>query len=87
MSIPANIVEGTAKGSAPDFCRFLSIAAGSASELEYHLLLAKDTKIIPISEFESLVSQTVAVRKMLCGLIAKLKSPKVRPSDASEVSV
>src|ERR1035437_2821821 len=41
-SIAANIAEGCGKGSNAEFQRFLQIAAGSASELEYHFLLAKD---------------------------------------------
>lgn len=87
MSIPANIVEGTGKGSAAEFCRFLAIAIGSISELEYHLIMARDTKILSRSDFESLLSKAIDVRKMLCGLIAKLKSPNARPSRSSKVVV
>ena len=46
-SIPANIAEGCGRGSDNDFRRFLQIAMGSASELEYHLLLAHDLERIP----------------------------------------
>lgn len=41
-SIPANIAEGCGRRGDAEFHRFLQIAMGSASELEYHLLLAKD---------------------------------------------
>lgn len=41
VSIPANIAEGCGRGSEADFCHFLQIAFGSASELEYHLFLPK----------------------------------------------
>ena len=85
MSIPSNIVEGTGKGSAAEFCRFLAIAVGSTSELEYHLMMARDTKIISNSDFDALSRQAIDIRKMLCGLIAKPKSPKARPPGSSKV--
>ena len=45
-SIPANLAEGCGRNGAADFARFCTIAMGSASELEYHLLLARDLKLI-----------------------------------------
>jgi four helix bundle protein len=45
-SIPANLAEGCGRSGDSDFARFCSIAIGSASELEYHLLLAKDLHLI-----------------------------------------
>lgn len=75
VSIPANIAEGRRQRSEKEFSRFLSIALNSASELEYHLILARDTKIIPESEFVSLVSETIAVRKMLYALLKRLANP------------
>jgi len=44
-SIPANLAEGCGRNGDPEFAHFCSIAMGSASELEYHLLLAKDLKL------------------------------------------
>src|SRR5260221_8644903 len=41
-SIPANIAEGCCRNGDAEFARFLHIAMGSASELECHLLLARD---------------------------------------------
>ena len=74
MSIPSNIVEGTGKGSDAELVRFLRISLGSTSELEYHLIIARDSSIVSKSDFDSLVSQTIEVRKMLHGLINHLKS-------------
>jgi four helix bundle protein len=68
MSIPANIVEGTGQASGAEFGRFLSIAIRSASELEYHLILGHSIRVISTTEFESLSSQTIEVRKMLYSL-------------------
>jgi four helix bundle protein len=67
-SIPTNIVEGTGQESGKEFGRFLSIAVKSASELEYHLTLARDLRLISNSDYESLSSEAIEVRKMLYGL-------------------
>jgi four helix bundle protein len=42
MSIPANLAEGCGRGTDPEFRRFVQIAMGSACEVEYFLLLARD---------------------------------------------
>jgi four helix bundle protein len=72
MSIPANIAEGRRQTSDKQFGRFLSYALNSASELEHHLIVARDTKNIPESDFVPLISQTITVRKMLYGLLRRL---------------
>jgi len=51
-SIGANISEGTCRKGDIDFARFLQIATGSASELEYHLLLARDLNLLPAPDYE-----------------------------------
>jgi four helix bundle protein len=71
-SIPANIAEGRRQKSQKDFGRFLSIALNSSSELEYHLILARDTENLPEKEFLSLVGQTITVRKMLYALLKRV---------------
>src|SRR5689334_2933026 len=72
LSIPANIAEGRRRESNKDFAKFLSIAAGSSSELESHLIFAREARLIPESEFVSIISQTIEVRKMLYGLMKRL---------------
>ena len=68
MSIPTNIVEGTGQTSGKEFGRFLSIALKSTSELEYHLIIARDIRAIGLNDFESLSAQAIEVRKMLYAL-------------------
>jgi four helix bundle protein len=67
-SIPTNIVEGTCQKSGLEFARFLRFSLNSSSELEYHLIAARDFDVISLSDFHSLTSQTVEIRKMLYGL-------------------
>jgi four helix bundle protein len=75
-SIPANIAEGCGRQSDADFSRFLQMAMGSASELEYHLLLSHDLEILNDSDFEKLSKETVEVKQMLTSFIKKLKTDR-----------
>jgi four helix bundle protein len=68
MSIPTNIVEGTGQKTGKEFARFIGFALNSASELEYHLIMARDARLIDLGEFEGLLSRTIEVQKMLHGL-------------------
>jgi four helix bundle protein len=61
-SIPANLAEGCGRNGDAEFARFCSIAAGSASELEYHLLLAKDLELIKPPEYEELAQRTTELK-------------------------
>jgi four helix bundle protein len=65
LSVPSNIAEGFGRQSRRDLGRFLSIAAGSASELDYQLLLAFDLSYLARDPFERLNEQTIGVRRML----------------------
>ena len=73
-SIPANLAEGCGRNGDAELARFCSIAAGSASELEYHLLLAKDLKLIKPKDHEELSQRTTELKKMLTALRQKLKA-------------
>jgi four helix bundle protein len=74
LSIPANIVEGREQKSDAGFARFLRIALGSASELEYHLTAAHETQAISTVDYQRLLEQVVEVRRMLHGLIRRLEA-------------
>ncbi len=78
-SIPANIAEGRRQESEKEFARFLRYALNSSSELEYHLILALDTKAISEDDFRSLVTQTIRVRKMLYALLKVLAGTDPTP--------
>ena len=74
VSIPANIAEGCGRTGEAEMKRFLQIAQGSASELEYHLILAKELSFLKGNDYESLSNQLNELRKMLTVLIQKLKT-------------
>ncbi len=71
-SIAANIAEGCGRRGNGEFHRFLQMASGSASELEYHMLLAHDLKFLAIEEYQVLLSELTDVRRMLTALILKV---------------
>ena len=71
-SVPINIAEGSGRNSNKDFAHFLQIAIGSASEVEYELLLAHDLQYINKDEYERLINETVAIRKMIIKYRAEL---------------
>lgn len=75
-SIAANLAEGCGRNGDAELARFCSIAMGSASELEYHLLLAKDLKLLAATDHTALIDQTTEVKRMLTGLHQKLTADR-----------
>src|SRR5207248_8304728 len=75
-SIPANIAESCGRGSDGDFQRFLQVAMGSATELEYHLLLGRDLNYLTQVMYSQL-QNVVEVKRMLAALIVKVGSDSV----------
>ena len=71
-SIPTNIAEGCGRGGEKELARFLQIAMGSASELEYHLLLSKELGFLDVSLHHDVEKQTTEVKRMLTSFIKKL---------------
>ena len=74
VSIPSNIAEGSCRSGDTEFSRFLQIAMGSASELDYQLLLAHDLKYINDQDYVNLNQETVKTKQMLSTFIKKLKA-------------
>ena len=72
-SVPANIAEGCGRRSDAELHRFLQIARGSASELEYHLLLARDLHFMSDAEFKRIETNVVEVQRMLTSLVQRLR--------------
>ncbi len=72
-SIPANIAEGCGHAGRREFARFLQIAIASAFELEYHLILAAELGVIQRSTYLELEAQVKEIKRMLTGLIARVR--------------
>ena len=76
-SIAANIAEACGKRGNGDFQRFLGIAAGSASELEYHFLLARDLELMTADQYKTLNSSVLEVKRTLATLILKVENERL----------
>jgi four helix bundle protein len=74
-SIGANIAEGCGRRSDPEMRRFVQIARGSASELECHLIVARDLQLLTVSEFKDLEEKTLEIQRMLASLVQRLQHP------------
>jgi four helix bundle protein len=74
VSIEANIAEGCGRDGDQEFRRFLCISMGSASELDCHLLLARDLELFSPPIYQQLFKQLTEVKSMLAVLIRKIDS-------------
>src|SRR5579864_6889814 len=75
-SVGANIAEGSGRRTNNEICRFLQIARGSASEAEYHILLARDLKLLREEDFQRLSHRADEVQRMLTALIQSFHPAK-----------
>ena len=75
-SISANIAEGCGRASDADFARFLQIAMGSACEVEYHTLLARDLNLLNQDNYQLINDQVCEVKRMLASFLKKLKADR-----------
>lgn len=78
-STAANIAEGCGRRSDGEFGRFLQIARGSASETEYHLLLARDFRFLSESDYRNTEKKLVEVQRMLTALVQKVQIVRSGP--------
>jgi four helix bundle protein len=73
VSIPGNIAEGCGRSGDPEFARFLQIALGSSSELDYYLLLSHDLEYLAKTDHAKLQTKLDEARRMLVSLIQKVR--------------
>jgi four helix bundle protein len=71
-SIPANIAEGCGR-SEGDFSRFLQIAMGSATELEYHMILARDLDHLEKPKADQVINELRQIKKMIVAYMKKVR--------------
>jgi len=83
-SIPANLAEGCGRSGDAELARFAQIAMSSASELECHLLLARDLSYLDTEDHERLSGEAKEVKRMISTPITKLRAN--RPSQKTDVS-
>jgi four helix bundle protein len=76
-SVAANIAEGCGKRGNAEFQRYLGIATGSASELEYHFLLARDLQFLSEPLYERANASVIEVKRMLSVLARKVEAERL----------
>ena len=75
-SIAANIAEGWGRGSTGEYIQFLSVARGSLTEPETHLIIAHNLQFLTTDDFDALSRPIEDIGKMLNRLIGALKFRK-----------
>ncbi len=73
-SMPTNVAEGCGRSTSNELARFIDIATGSASEVEYQLLLAKDLAYLPKDQHTNLSTEVIEIRRMLLAFNKKLRT-------------
>jgi four helix bundle protein len=79
LSVPCNIVEGSARSSNPDYGRFLRIACGSATESRYLLTVAGRLGYLPSERRCALESRFDELVKGLEALCKRVEATPQRP--------
>ena len=74
VSIPSKIAEGAVRNSTKEFNNFLSIALGSASELEIQILIYKNLNYLDSDNSGKLINELNKIQKMIQGLMKKINS-------------
>jgi len=72
LSVPSNIVEGSARRTTRDYVNFLNVANGSSAEALYLLDVARRLSFIPEREHTLLSERYAAVTRGLQAMIQTL---------------
>jgi four helix bundle protein len=72
-SIGANLAEGCGRRTSNELARFVRIAMGSASELDYHLVLCHDLGFLKAADYERNAKGLTEVRKMLTSFLSRIE--------------
>ena len=75
-SIPTNIAEGCGRNTDNELARFLEIAMGSASELEYLLRLSNDLNFLDKAKSDELDTAVIEIKKMLASFIRNIRADR-----------
>lgn len=68
LSISCNIAEGSSRPSKKDFCHFLTIAIGSAFELESLIMIAFELRYLSSESYKQIIDEIIIIEKMINGL-------------------
>lgn len=84
VSVEANIAEGCGRQGDNELARFLQIALGSASEVECHLLLARDLEYLSDAAYRAVQERVEDVRRMTTGLLQSIAISGRRRAESGE---
>ena len=73
MSMGSNLAEGCGRRTSSELAHFVRIAMGSASELDYQLLLSRDLGYLKTDDYTRTTNKLTEVRKMLTSLLSKVE--------------
>jgi four helix bundle protein len=81
FSIPSNIAEGCGRAGRTELKQYLHISLGSASELDYFLLLARDLQFLTPRQHYALEVRINEIKLMLAGFIRKVSGKTSLPPE------
>ena len=77
VSVPANIVEGSARRNRKEYLQFLYIAMSSLAELSYYIKFTKELGYLDTNRYEELWAKAQEGLRILQGLISYIEKSVV----------